>query len=320
MLEAIKNFPQQFSYNPIIKNKKKYKFTKKYIVLGMGGSHLAADLIKSNNPSLNIIIHSDYNLPQLSDKELKQYSIIVSSYSGNTAEVVTGLKMAHHKKLNIICIATGGKIINYAQKNNLPYIKLPDTGIQPRSALGFSCRAMLKAMGQLADLKQTANLAKELKAKKYQKPGKAMAKKLKNYIPIIYSSETNISLAYNWKIKFNENTKIPAFCNSFPELNHNEMNGFDITKQTKDLSKNFYFIFLEDKQDHPSISKRMKVLAKLYKQRKFKILQLKLQGKSSWLKIFSNLLLADWTSYYLAKNYQIDPAPVPMVEKFKKMI
>jgi len=320
MKQAFIEFQKQFAYNPSIVNNKRYRASKKYIILGMGGSHLAADVIKNIDPSLNIIIHKDYNLPELSDKELRDHLIIASSYSGNTEEVVSGLKLAYKKKLNIIVIATGGKLIKFAKDNKLAYIQMPNFGIQPRSALGFSCRALLKAMGQNKLYKETGLLSKTLRGKNYELRGKKLAKELKNKIPIIYSSENNFSLAYNWKIKFNETGKIPAFYNVFPELNHNEMTGFDVATKTKALSKNFMFIFIRDDKDHKQIQKRMDVVSRLYKKRKLPIINIKLSGKNKWSKIFSNLLIADWASYYTSQGYGLESEQVPMVEEFKKMI
>ena len=45
-----------------------------------------------------------------------------------------------------------------------------------------------------------------------------------------------------------------------------------------------------------------------------------IEGKSILEKLFNNLILSDWVSYYLAKEYKIDPAPVEIVEEFKKKL
>jgi glucose/mannose-6-phosphate isomerase len=37
-------------------------------------------------------------------------------------------------------------------------------------------------------------------------------------------------------------------------------------------------------------------------------------------RMFSNLLLGDWTSYYLAITNKTDPTPVVLVEEFKSLI
>ena len=320
MRQVFEDFQKQFAYSPIIENKKRYKKSDCFLILGMGGSAQAQDIIKSVHPSINILVHKDYGLPKIKDKELKKYLIIANSYSGNTEEVLDGLKAAYKKKLNIIVIATGGQLIKFAKQNNLPHIQMPNFGIQPRCALGFNTRAMLKAMSQTKLYQELGLLAKILKGKNYENGGKKLAKELKNKVPIIYSSNNNQILAYLWKIKLNETGKIPAFYNIFPELNHNEMTGFDIAPSTKSLSKNFSFIIIRDDKDHKQIQKRMNVLTKLYKKRGLPIISIKLAGKNKWLDIFANTLLADWTAYYLSQGYGLEPEQVPMVEEFKKMI
>ncbi|MFA6501055.1 MAG: bifunctional phosphoglucose/phosphomannose isomerase [Patescibacteria group bacterium] len=320
MQEAIKNFPKQFSYQPKIENKKYFKASKDFIVLGMGGSHLAADLLLAIKPEMNIHVHQDYGLPTWPLKKLKNYLIIANSYSGNTEEVIDGLNLALKNKLSVLVIAVGGKLINIAKAKNLPYIQMPNWHIQPRQALGLNARALLLAMSEHKLLKESSLLAKNLKAEKYKKAGKKMADQLFNRVPIIYASRQNTCLAFTWKIKFNENSKIPAFYNVFPELNHNEMTGFDSNEWSKKLSNNFSIIYLEDKSDHIRINKRFKTIKNLYKKEGLKQITIPLRGQNRWQEIFSSMLLADWASFYLAEKYHRDPNSVPMVEKFKKMI
>ncbi len=320
MSDAIKNFANQFAYKPNIENVKKLKKYKKYILSGMGGSHLAADLARIYDPALPLIIRSDYGLPEMLAHEHKKSLFIASSYSGNTEEVIDALNKALKEKIPSAIIASGGKLITMAQKNNLPYIQIPNTGIQPRSALGFALNALFKMMDREDALTDCYKLAKILKPASLEKNGKALAKKLKNKIPVIYSSRENKAIAYNWKIKFNETGKIPAFYNVFPELNHNEMTGFDVKPSSKHLSKDFYFLILKDKADHKKIQERMDILAKLYKNRKLKVEMMELKGKNKLEKIFTSLVIADWTAVHIAKQYGLESEQVPMVEEFKKMI
>ncbi len=118
----------------------------------------------------------------------------------------------------------------------------------------------------------------------------------------------------------NETGKIPAFSNVFPELNHNEMTGFDRKGKTKDLSGKFCFIFLSDNADHPQNRKRFEVTKRLYEERGLVVHSLPLQGTTRSEKIFSSLLLADWVAYHTALQYGVEPEQVPMVEEFKKLI
>ncbi|MDP2650929.1 MAG: SIS domain-containing protein, partial [bacterium] len=89
---------------------------------------------------------------------------------------------------------------------------------------------------------------------------------------------------------------------------------------TRELSEKIHFIFLKDGDDHPKIKKRMEVLAKLYRDRGLPVLALELGGTTRLHKIFSSLILADWTAYHLALKYNVEPEQVPMVEEFKKLI
>src|SRR3989344_1514552 len=319
MKEAIKNSKNQLRFEPIVENKEALTLTKNFIVCGMGGSHIAADLLKTWNPSLNLVIHHDYGLPVLADS-LNNYLIIISSYSGNTEEAISSFNEAIAKNLSVACISTGGKLLELAIEHKKPYIKIPNTGIEPRSALGFSVVSLLKIMGEeqaLLEIKKTAEI---LDMNKAEKEGKILAKKLKNFIPIIYSSTKNEPIAFNWKIRFNETGKIPSFINTFPELNHNEMVGLDGNNKTKKLTKHFYFIFLKDKTDHQRTVLRMDISKNIFEKKGFPVETLELEGKNIWEKIFSSLLVADWASYFTAQQYGLEAQETKIISKFKNTL
>jgi glucose/mannose-6-phosphate isomerase len=316
--ESIINFNKQLTYEPFVANAKALRRKKNFIVCGMGGSHLAADLIKAWNPDLPVMVWNDYGLPPLSHKRLKESLIIISSYSGNTEEVLDALSLARRRKLAVACIATAGKLLVSAKEHKLPHVHIPNRGLQPRMALGLSVKAMLLLMGEKKALAELATLGKKFRTADYAEHGKALAKKLFRRLPIIYSSERNAALANQWKIKLNETGKIPAFWNVFPELNHNEMTGFDVHHSTWELSKNAHFIFLKDSGDNRRIEKRMAITSKLLAARNFKIEMVPLWGKTRWEKIFYSVALSDWVAYSLARGYNTDPEQVVMVEELKK--
>src|SRR3989344_127838 len=320
MYETIKTFNEKFLYKPAVENAAKLKPFKRLIVAGMGGSNLAPELLKIRYPNLEVIAHRDYGLPNLSKKVLKESLIVASSYSGNTEETIDAFNSAVRHNYPAAAISVGGKLLDLARKRKKPYIQLPNTRIQPRLALGFAALALLKLIGNKPAMREARDLAALLKPALLERTGKDLAKKLKIFVPIIYASSHNQAIAYNWKIKLNETGKIPAFTNVFPELNHNEMTGFDLKESTRELSKNFYFIFLKDPDDHLKISKRMNVTERLYRERGLPVEVLILNGKTKFHKIFSSLVLADWTSYYIAKELRVEPEQVPMVEEFKKLI
>ncbi len=320
MKSVINDFPKQFSFIPEIVHRDGYKGTAPFVVIGIGGSHLAADLIKAIRPDLNLTVHTNYGLPALTDADLRKASVILVSYSGNTEEVVEALEQCRKKKIKPLIISTGGKLIELAREYKLPHILIPATGIQPRMAIGYSFKALLKAVGDEKLLKESTTLYRSLKPEKLEGAGKRLAKLIYGKVPVVYASTRNTALAYNWKIKFNETGKIPAFYNVLPEMNHNEMTGFDVKPTTKMLSKNFYFLILVDDEDNQRVLTRMEVLEQLYCERKLDVVTVKISGASRLEKIFSSILLADWTAFYTAKNYGVESEQVPMVEEFKKII
>lgn len=312
MYEAIKNFNKQFEYEPVIENEAKLVKKNKFIVAGMGGSHLAAGLLKIWKPDIDLTVNRDYGLPTVSSDSL----VILSSYSGNTEEVIDAFERGIKSNLKVAVISTGGKLIDLAREHSIPFIQIPNTGIQPRSALGYSLRALLKLIGEEEMLKGLSTLSNTLNPSEYENQGKALAEKLKNKVPVIYSSTRNMPIAYNWKIKFNETGKVPAFYNVFSELNHNEMQGYAI----KELSEKFHFIILKDKEDNPRILKRMEVLEKMYKNRGMSVDVIEINGEDKYHKVFASLILADWAAYYTAEQYGLEAEQVPMIEEFKKLI
>jgi len=195
-------------------------------------------------------------------------------------------------------------------------------------ALGLNLKALLKLLEQGDAL----TLVSKIKLPDSENTGKKIAEKLRGFVPIIYSSRKNGSLAYAWKVKINETAKKPSFSNVFPELNHNEMAGFPIGKVSKLLScddcsaysrllsQNFHFVFLKDETDSPRIAKRMEVMAELFQKQRLNVEKIELAGDNVFAKIFSSLQLADWVSYYIAKEYGIDPADTLAIEEFKKSL
>lgn len=301
-------FPKQFAFEPRVENGERLPKVGSFVVGGMGGSHLAGDLIKAAEPSLNLIIHKNYGLPVPMDIEKKLF--IAVSYSGDTEETLDFAEQAMIKKFPLVAISKGGKLIAFAQKNNLPHIVLPEVGLPPRLATGFMIAALLKLMGQenkIAELR-TANFSNT--------PNKKNSEIIGARIPIFYTSEQNAALAQFWKIIINETGKQPAFANVFPELNHNEMAGF----ANGDRINDFIFIFIKDENDNSRIIKRMVVTKQTLTELGSNVLEISLIGSTRWEKIINSALLAHWTAYYIACAKNLDPLATPMIEEFKKLI
>lgn len=325
--QIILDFPKQFKAG--LEVAAEIKITEpfdKIAICGMGGSALAGALLKMIwGESLGmpeIIIWRNYGLPaNLTPKSL----VVIISYSGNTEETLSAFRNALNLKCKIVAISRGGKVEELAWKNKIAFGKIPGEIIPPRSALGYMF-AMISRIFTNANLipqqniRQILETAEKLNPQKNETIGKKIAEKLNKKIPLIYASQKWEELAHNWKIKFNENAKIPAFFNVFPELHHNEMNAFDNFPRQNYYLKNFYAIILEDPEENIRVTEGIKIFAAFLKKQKVPIFKITLEGNNVFEKIFNNSLLADWTTYWLAIKRNIDPAPTPIIEKFKKQM
>ncbi len=320
MKEAILHFPAQFLYEPRLENGPLASGLDHYVVLGMGGSALAASLLQVAHPDRSIAVHRDYALPYISTALRARTLIIASSYSGNTEEALHGFNAARAAGFPVVAIATGGRLLERARTTHAPYIALPSVGLQPRMALGYSMRALLAAMGDHASLSATRALVHVLRPALLEGVGETLASQLHGAVPVIYASARYAPLGYTWKIKFNETGKIPAFTNVFPELNHNEMTGFDVAPTTTALAQPFHFLFLRAGDEESYIARRMDVLEGLYRDRGLSVTTVALRGDTMYERLFSSVLFADWTAYHLALHYGTNPVDVPMVEEFKRLI
>lgn len=281
----------------------------------MGGSALPGDIAKTifQDIKIPILVHKSYDLPAFVNKETL---LFVVSYSGNTEETLSAYKVARGKSCTTIAVTSGGKLRKLAEHDKKPIILIP-SGIQPRLSIGYMFFAVLRVLqnsGIIKDkTKDVKQLVEKLNDSKFKMNGEEIASKLVEKVPIIYTSDTMKVVAEIWKIAFNENCKISAFYNYFPELNHNEMLGFTTPKA------NFYVIMIREDDCHRRVAKRFKITKNIIS-KSASTIEIVIKGPSHLLKVFSAIYIGLWTSYFLALKYGVDPTPVELVEQLKKKL
>ena len=295
------------------------------VVAGMGGSAISADLLKPflrDELQIPLFVNRDYVLPKFADENTL---VIISSYSGNTEETISCFKEAVKKGCKIIAVSTGGWIKTFAGKNNFPCINLKK-GFQPRFALGVSFFTLLKILQSLELIPLQDEVVSEItslwKNKGIEYSGEENialkhAEELTGFIPLIYSSANFEAVGYRLKCQFNENSKLHAFNNVIPELNHNEIIGWE-TFQEKQL--NVKLITIIDNDYHAQILSRFDITRELAQKSGVDIIVLKSNEENIKVRIMDLIFLGDWITYYLAVLRGYDPSEIDYIHELKQRL
>ena len=311
----LKRFPEQIKEAvKISRGVKVFEAIDNIAVAGMGSSGMPGEMLKDYLPKLNIHTHHNYGL---SDSIDRKTLLFICSYSGDTEETIDAFRKGLKQGANIVVITSGGKLNQLAKDNKKTAILLP-TGYPAKSSLAyqFICMLMVLSNSRLIE-EQTQIIDKTIKilgSGIYQERGKELAAILIDKIPLIYTSSKIQSVGRRWKTAFNQNSKTMAFSNTLPELNHSELTGFINPKGS------FHVILLRDEEDNYRIAKRMKAVKEIIKENKVSVSEIALHGDLFLTRLLAAVLMGDWVSYYLALNYDIDPEPDEIIEKFKKKV
>jgi len=177
---ALKRFSEQLLVVPAIKNAHALVSRPYTIVLGMGGSRLAADLLTVHAPTLPLVIHSDYGLPALSENIYTQSSVIACSFSGNTEEVLDGFERALEMQLHVSVIASGGRLLERAKEVGAPHIIVPHNVPQPRFGIGYFVRALLTLVRDERAITELQEFAGKFNSEESREVGTQLAARLEN--------------------------------------------------------------------------------------------------------------------------------------------
>lgn len=297
------------------------------VIAGMGGSALAAGLFKDwLHLGVPVEVVKTYDLPAYVGPNTL---VIASSFSGNTEETLSCVRQARERGAVTAVTARGGKLLEFAKSEGISYVELPqlDQVPQPRMGVFANLRSILQLckvygiidqapLDELADasdwLRDTSaawapsvpvadNYAKQIA---WYCTGKA---------PVVYASHTFSSIAYKWKISFNESGKNVAWCNEFPEFNHNEFIGWI----SHPIEKPYVVIDLRSSFDHPQIQKRFDISDRLLSGQRPAAKSVQLEGNSVIRQMLWGCVFADYASSYLGILNGVDPVPVDLVEKLK---
>lgn len=299
------------------------------VVLGMGGSAIGGDLVRSlaaPHAPYPIVVNRGYDLPAwVGPRTL----VVASSHSGNTEETLAAADLAHARGARLVAITTGGALAQRARAWGIPLLTY-QYDAQPRAVIGHSLVnmvALVERLGWLRDMgpavEEAAGVVEALRAgcdvavPTERNPAKQLARGLVGQLPVIYGGGLLEEVARRWKGQFNENSKAWATYEVLPESNHNGIVGYE---HPAALSAQATVIFLEASSDHPRVRIRQRVTKEVLDRAGVRHHTIVSQGNSPLAQMLAVITQGDWVSYYLALLNGADPTPVATIDYLKNAL
>ena len=294
------------------------------VVAGMGGSAVGGSLARAalgDRASRPFIVAREYGLPPWTTPET---TVLCCSYSGETEETLTAYEAAGALGARRIVSTTGGRLAQGARADKVPVIPLPG-GFQPRAAIGYALVVALEVAalsGAGEHLHTEIDVAAAHAEKLVEDWGpdapedslaKTLARSLNGTICQIAGAGLTAPVAYRWKTQFNENAKLPAFAAELPELDHNEIVGWETASELGRFSA----VFLDDRDLHPRVRDRIELTQELIAGQAAVTERIESLGESRVERLVSLVLLGDLVSLYLAVLGNRDPAEIVSLDALK---
>ncbi|MGD0028348.1 MAG: bifunctional phosphoglucose/phosphomannose isomerase [Candidatus Bathyarchaeia archaeon] len=299
------------------------------IAAGVGGSAIGGDLLKDwsrNRIAVPIEVCREYSLPEYANKNTL---VFVVSYSGETEESLSVFLEAIERKCMVACISSGGKLSEFAEKLSLPLLRVP-SGMPPRATLPYLfvplallMEKMNLATGVSTEISETVKILKHIRDENSpDEPlkgnlSKSLASRISGTIPFVYGFGAFRAVAQRFKTQLNENSKVPAKWEVFPELDHNEIVGWE---GAHELAECCSVIFLRDRNEEKGMKERIEVTEELLQSVPVRTFAVCSKGESTLARMSSLISIGDFVSVYLAVLRGIDPTPVKTIDLLKDKI
>ena len=317
MIEHIQNFPKhiQNSLKNIKQDNLNFEEVGKVVIAGMGGSAIAGLILKDLFPEMEIVVERNYfpNTP------IDEYTlVIISSYSGNTEETLIYYDYAVRLTEHALVVTSGGELLKKAKSDDIKFHLLPK-GYPPRSALGFSLTFLISLFDKEGvsniDFDCLESFAEESSTKNSEVY--ALAKKIHKTMPIIVTEEDLSSIGFRLKCQLNENSKMLSYNITIPEMNHNEIIGWENNNIDK---KSFSMIWIHI--GWPKNLERMKITNEILSKKVSHVAHLSVPDKvpKNLTSLFFLINYIDWLSYWCGVLNDVNIDAVKSIDLLKKKI
>ena len=297
------------------------------VIAGMGGSAIGADLLAAYAAPLcpvPVFVHRNYDLPAWARGP--ETLLIASSHSGNTEETLSAFRRGIENGCTLMAVTTGGKLGELAQERSAALWRFEHAG-QPRAAVGYSFGLLLAAFFRLGLLPDpSGELAEAVRAMQSQQealraavpvvhnPAKRMAGQLLGRWVAVFGADHLEPVARRWKGQISEVAKAWGQFEFLPEADHNTLAGL---LNPEEVILRTFALFLRAPSCHPRNRKRIDLTKQTMMLEGLNTDFVDAQGEGRLAQQWTLLHFGDYTAYYLAMAYGVDPTPVEAIQGFK---
>lgn len=296
----------------------------------MGGSAIASDLSSAlyadRMPRPVITVRDDTWPASVTPQALA----LICSYSGNTGESLALYRAAATRGVPLAALTTGGTLAEWAAHDGVPCMRMPG-GSPPRAALyGAWVRftLLLRALDWIDDPAAAWREAAEVQrllgervgpaVPEEANPAKRLARALHGRWPLVYSATRRLApVGVRWRQQLNENAKVLAHSAVVPELNHNEIVGWE--RGTR-LHAQVSVVVLRDGAESVEDDARLTLTAQYAASRGAAVHEVPATGEGALARMVSLVTFGDYVSLYLAFLEGADPTPIPSIDQFKQRL
>ena len=299
---------------------------KSIVLSGTGNSIIAADLLAGYLSALcplPVSIHRDYSLPAFAAGP--GCLVILSSYSGETEETLSGLEAAVQSKCRILAVCSGGRLAKETAGAGGQVWKLEER----TAALGFSFGLLLAAFQRLGLLPdQETALRTAVDALRAQQAGlrpdspvsqnlaKRMAGQLMGRLVTIFAAGQFVPVARRWKSQINQLAKSIAQVETLPEADYNTLQGASMPEP---VLLHSMALFLRAPSDHRQNRLRSNLTRRALLLEGVNTDFVDAQGDGPLAHLWTLTHLGEYIAFYLAGAYGVDPTPLPALENPKSI-
>ena len=315
---------QSFSVPP------EYSQVKNVVVSGMGGSALAAHIIKhafKSELKVPFEVVSHYSLPNYVNADSL---VLLSSYSGTTEETLQAAVEAKSRGAKVMVITSGGKLAELAKAESWPLYQIQvnhNPCNQPRLAIGYALAGQLIMFGRAGIISDQSSVlsqvVKNLPALVTRLQPESTANNTAKMLAyaaydkhiVLVGAEHLIGAVHVANNQINENSKVLTSEWSLPEFNHHYLEALQSPKLAKDTT--IFFLFNSALYTE-RVHKRFPLTQTLIEQKGYEAHLIQATAPTVIEQIFEIIQLGEFVANYLPILYGINPSPIPNVDWFKQ--